>query len=101
MSQRRMHLPERQPVPEIHDKHPTGDCHCRRPMPSGGVYTAGTGRRWEACALCGRIPPVTMGAGDGQVGQAISGSRGGGVRFHVERASAYLAPIPHRLHVSP
>jgi hypothetical protein len=56
MTTQRMHLPERQPVPEVHDRHPTGDRHCRRPLPSGRVYTAGTGRRWEACALCGRIP---------------------------------------------
>ena len=40
----------------IPDRHVEGDCHCRKPLPSGRIYNGGTGHRWEACRLCYKLP---------------------------------------------
>lgn len=46
-----MKLPEYKPVPETRDKHSTGDCRCKRFIPSGRRYMG-----WPACATCMRLP---------------------------------------------
>lgn len=43
-------------IPEPKKYHEDGECYCKRPLPSGRVYNAGTGIRWEACALCNKLP---------------------------------------------
>jgi len=44
-------LPEYSPPMELRDRHPTGDCHCRRFVPSGRMYMG-----WPACRLCYKLP---------------------------------------------
>lgn len=43
-------------TPTVKDRHPEGDCKCPHPLPSGRIYKAHTGERWEACILCGKLP---------------------------------------------